>query len=110
MPNTMSGMGYGSTGGGASSGAATGAAIGSVVPGIGTLIGAGVGAAAGAGAGAYAEGEEGKQQAEQERMMYGEHRRMNRIQKALNAYREQKLASQLSAAQSAFSWADSLRL
>lgn len=38
------------------------------------------------------------------------HRRMTQIQNTLNAFREQKLAGQLTMAQSAFNWADSLRV
>lgn len=37
------------------------------------------------------------------------HRRMTEIQNALNQYREQKLSGQLTLAQSAFDWANSLR-
>lgn len=38
------------------------------------------------------------------------HRRMTQIQATLNAFREQKLAGKLTLAQSAFNWADSLRV
>lgn len=38
------------------------------------------------------------------------HRRMTQIQQTLNAFREQKLAGKLTMAQSAFNWADSLRI
>ena len=97
------------TGMGAATGAASGAAMGTAIfPGIGTLIGAGIGAAAG-GAAANKQ-EKDASRAESTSGARPKNRRLASFQNTLAQYREAKLAAQLNAAQSAFAWADSLRL
>lgn len=84
----MQGMGMGAMQGGL-----TGS---SVAPGIGTIIGAGLGAASGA-----MSDREKKKQAEQGRP---KRRRLKKLQDALSAYQQQKLAGNMTLAQSAFNF------
>jgi len=83
-------------------GAAQGAVAGSVVPGIGTLIGAGLGAAQGAVADNAADKVDDPNRPKR--------RRLKQIQEGLSALRETKLAAQITAAQSAFDFANNLRI
>lgn len=65
-----------------------------------------IGAAVGGGAGLFSDLEKRKQM----KAMRPKNRRMTEIQNALTAYREQKVAGQMTMAQSAFDWANSLRI
>ncbi len=88
---------------GVSSGAAQGAAAGTMImPGIGTLIGAGIGAATGAVSDNAADKQDDPNRPKR--------RRLQQIQESLTALRETKLAAQMTAAQSAFDFANNLRI
>jgi hypothetical protein len=75
-----------------------------------SMIGTIAGSVIGGGAGLFSDLEARKERKKQERASRPRHRRMAQIQDALNTFREQKLSSQLTMAQSAFDWANSLRL
>ena len=93
------GMGMGSA-------AMQGAEMGSAIPGVGTIAGTAIGGASGLLGDIFNR----KERKKAEKASRPEHRRMTSIQNALNAYRENKLASQLSLSQAAFDWANNLRL
>jgi len=86
--------------------ATAGATAGGGIPGVGTVVGAATGGVSGLIGDLFNR----KERKKAERASRPKHRRMTAIQEAMNAYREQKLAGQLTMAQSAFDWSNNLRL